>query len=59
LCRVALSRQIFLRHLGLHLLSLLGDGITDLLSDRVGLDNVVAAINFSEMLAFNAGFRCL
>jgi hypothetical protein len=38
---------------------LLGDGITDLLSDRVGLDNVVAAINFSEMLAFNAGFRCL
>jgi hypothetical protein len=59
LCGVALGRQIFLRHLGLHLLSLLGDGITDLLSDRVGLDNVVAAINFSEMLAFNARFRCL
>ena len=59
LCGVALGRQILLRHLGLHLLSLLGDSITDLLSDRVGLDNIVAAIDFSEMLPFNAGLGCL
>jgi hypothetical protein len=56
---VALGRQILLRHLGLHLLSLLGDGIADLLADRVGLDDVVAAVYLCEMLAFDAGFGCL
>jgi hypothetical protein len=59
LCGIAFGRQILLRHFRLHLLSLLGDGIADFLADRVGLDDVVAAVNFGEMLAFDTGFGSL
>jgi len=42
--RVALGRQVLLRHLGLDLLAPLRDDAADLLADRVGLDDVVAAV---------------
>jgi len=56
LSSIALCSQILLCHLGLHLLALRGDDIADFLADGVGLDDVVAAVNFGEMLAFDAGF---
>ena len=57
--RVTLGREILLRHLRLHLLSLLGDHAADFFADCVGLDDVVAAVDFREVLAFDAGFGCL
>jgi hypothetical protein len=52
---IALRRQILLRHLRLHLLPLLTDDCADFLSDRGGLDDVVASVDFREALAFDAG----
>ena len=54
--RVALGRQVLLCHLRLHLLSLLRDGVADFLANCVGLDDVITAVDFGEMLAFDAGF---
>jgi hypothetical protein len=54
--RVALGRQILLRHLRLHLLPLLGDHRADFLANSVGLDDIITAIDLGEMLAFDAGF---
>lgn len=52
--RVALGRQVLLRHLRLHLLALVRDHAADFLADRVGLDDLVAAVDFGEALAFAA-----
>lgn len=51
---VALCRQVLLRHLRLHLLALVGDHGADFLADCVGLDDLVAAVDFGEALAFAA-----
>ena len=50
-----------MRHLGLDGLAGLGDGGADLLADRVGLDDVVGAVDLREALAFGAlvGLMCL
>lgn len=47
---VALGGQVLLCHLGLHLLPGGADGVTDYLAYCVGLDNVVATVDFCEML---------
>lgn len=52
--RVALCREVLLRHLGLHLLALVRDHAADFLANRVGLDDLVAAVDFGEALAFAA-----
>jgi len=52
---VTLCSQVLLRHLGVHQLPLVGDGGSDFLADGGGLDDVVAAVDFGEVLAFDAG----
>ena len=59
MCGVALGRQVLLRHLWLDLLASLRDHAADFLANRVGLDDVVAAVDLCEVLAFDAGFGCL
>jgi hypothetical protein len=57
---VALCREVFLGHLRLHLLALVGDHGADFFADCVGLDDLVAAVDFGEALAFAAaGLRLL
>jgi hypothetical protein len=53
---VALGRQVFLRHLRLHLLSLLGDHRPNFLANSGWFNDIIAAIDFGEVLAFNARF---
>ncbi len=53
---VALGREVLLGHFWVHLLALVGDGGANFLADGGGLDDVVAAVDFGEMLAFDAGF---
>lgn len=52
--RVALCRQVLLGHLGLDLLPGGGNDAADLLADRVGLDDVVGAVDLCEALAVTA-----
>lgn len=49
---VALGGEVLLGHLGLHLLTGLGDDVADALADGVGLDNVVGSVDLGETLAF-------
>lgn len=53
--RVAACREVLLGHLGLLGLPRLGDDGADLLADRRGLDDVVAAVDLGQALAFDAG----
>lgn len=50
---VALGGEVFLGHLGLHLLAPLGDDGADVLADGRGLDDVVGPVDLGEMLAFD------
>jgi len=52
--RIAPRRQVLLRHLGLHPLPRPADGVADYLTDRVGLDDVVATVDFCEVLAIRS-----
>jgi hypothetical protein len=51
---VALGGQVLLGHLGLHLLTGLGDDVADLLAHGVGLDDVVGSIHLGQTLALDA-----
>ena len=49
---VALGGKVLLGHLGLHLLTSLGDDVADLLANGVGLDDVVGSVDLGHALAF-------
>lgn len=51
LCGVALGGEVLLGHLGLHLLTGLGDDVANLLADGVGLDDLVGAVDLGHALA--------
>lgn len=53
LCGVALGGEILLGHLGLHGLARLRDDVADTLADCVGLDDLVAAVDLGQSLAFS------
>lgn len=50
--RITLGRQILLCHLRLHLVPPFHNRLCNLLSDRLGLDDVVFTVNFGQMLPF-------
>ena len=53
-CGVAFGGELLLCHLVALVRSALLDGVCYLQPDGLGLDNVVAAVDFGEMLAFNS-----
>lgn len=54
-CLANLLAQIGLGHSGLELLAGLLDSFPDVLSDCLGLDNVIGAVDLGQTLAFAAG----
>lgn len=55
-CGVALGSEVFLGHLGLHLGTLLLDGVAYVLADRFWFDDLVAAVDLGHALTLRAAF---
>ena len=49
---VALCGEILLAHFGCHFVAAFDDGLCDLETDGLGLDDFVGAVDFSQVLAF-------